>query len=188
MKKLTQFLASLALVGLVASSLPAAAGIIVTVGKPPDSAADTGGTKTGDVHRPTNGDAAASATPGVDATSANKPGTKAPTKSPNSVPDTGSGCTGSASSCSSPSSSGWYDPTKCHPIGGGLVYCDDPGTGGGPGAGEGGGVEDELRVTPDGTEEIGSLGCDAGGHAAPLGLALLVMAGLALRRRRSARV
>ncbi|TNF28787.1 MAG: hypothetical protein EP329_17265 [Deltaproteobacteria bacterium] len=176
MKKLTKVLASIALAALVVWSIPAAAGIIVTVGKLP-TFSDGDGTKTGDAaRRPTAGDPTSTAMPGVENTTMNKQTAKTSTS------DCGTTCapTSEPTDGAEP-----YDSTRCVPLGGGLLYCDDPGMGAGVGAGEGGSFdEDELAVTPDGTEEVAALGCSGGGEAAPLGLALLLLGGFAVVRRR----
>lgn len=176
MKKLIKALAAVALFGLVASSVPAAAGIIVTVGKLP-SMSDGDGTKTGDsARRPPNCDGSAVVAPGVDNTAIPKSGGKTSKTS-----GTSSDC-GCAPSTPDNGPSG-YDTTKCVPLGGGLIYCDDPAMGAGPGAGEGGSFDD-ADETPDGSDEIVALGCSGGGEAAPLALGLLALGGLALVRRR----
>ncbi|PKN58276.1 MAG: hypothetical protein CVU56_06435 [Deltaproteobacteria bacterium HGW-Deltaproteobacteria-14] len=177
MKKLIKAIAAIALFGLVASSVPAAAGIIVTVGKLP-SMSSGDGTKTGDgARRPANCDGSTAAAPGVENTAMPKSGAKTSKTSSGSPSDCG---------CAPPSPADGptgYDPSKCVPLGGGLIYCDDPAMGSGPGAGEGGGFDD-ADETPDGSDEIAALGCTGGGDAAPLALGLLALGGLALLRRR----
>jgi|GEM_PF-3284185 len=177
MKKLTKVFASLALAGLVGWSVPAAAGIIVTVGKLPTSMVNGDGSKTGDgTRRPAACDPTTTQ-PGVESTTMTKTGAK--TSKPAPID-----CDCAPAPEGEPHGDDWYDASKCVPIGGGLLYCDDPAMGAGPGAGEGGEYDDSFAASPDGADEIAVLGCQGGGEAAPLGLSLLFLGGLALVRRR----
>ena len=164
---------------------PAGAGIIVTVGKVPTSETDA---KAGDPRRSTPGGEAAATT------SASTPSSAVSTSAPvaksagNVTTSKAPGTEGVADAGSAGGSSAQppYDPSRCAPIGGGLVYCDgDGGTGAGAGEGEGGEVAlDDLGDESE-FDEVQALGCAGGQAHSVWALGLLGWLYVVLRRRRS---
>ncbi|PIE19546.1 MAG: hypothetical protein CSA66_02255 [Proteobacteria bacterium] len=69
-------------------------------------------------------------------------------------------------------------------IGGGIVYSDrDDAVGAGPGPGQGGALDHDAALDDD---EIAVMGCQGGGASGPVIAALLLLLGVAWRRRQLA--
>ncbi|MFO0748740.1 MAG: hypothetical protein U1F43_24215 [Myxococcota bacterium] len=157
--RIAMFLAVFAVAVAFVATAPARAGIIVTVGKP--SPEDAKKTKTGSLPGYTGDTRSASTTPsptGTSTTTACTQDTKANTATCSAKIDPATGLPVD-----------W----KCTPIGGGLIYCEDPAaSGAAPGEGGAGSFDpaDYDDDTLDDGDAIQTLGCAGGAGSGLYGI------------------